>query len=744
MSDIKLNRDDKEVIDSYKKLGKDEDSEKKISGKSLEEREKKFSPSIRETFQNQKDKIERGITEKKDKLAQNFKEIKNKVKEKVERAKADINQKFKSTFSKLIKFGDSLLENNKKIVNNKTNLFQVDKKIKATDDNDMKEKLELEKEKLEVEKEKLKLECHESHHRYHKKEKRKHKFTKKEEKKLKELEKKSDKSEKEDNEEKKLKEKKKKYEEEEKSEKYHKEKRDETVKNNKKDIGERIDKEKEKRDKLRKEIKDKAGPEKEKDEEKLKELDSHIHHLEKEKKHHEKKEEHYSHENETLLERIKRICLSDSMSGFIFFCALSVFIFTFTGFIALNDSTFMKLNPRTKHYQKFLTYGGLAYFGTFIIILAINFGMDKSLEQKVASFLLLAGSFYMALYFLYLETAGDFTNQGLSKSEERSVQFATAISVLFIFGCIYYDLFSTHIKSKKLSNEISGFLGLGFVLMSVIFFFIMGGIITGLAFHSTYKNDSNLSFLMPLSAILFFLGIFGIVTAILSFLKPIDEVVGDVVESGLNFIETISVKVIVMLCFAMTIYYTYVLYKITKYPESRSDYAEKNKSKYDFIENVVDGSFKAGIALISFFLLTLGMTFGGTMDERVFSTFLVFFVTLVGALLLWLSQQNRIGYSDSSQKHLIEATEIIFVTILVLTVYYVLFMANPVRDETITALSKIVIIAGVVIFFVYVFGLICTSLFWIWPHGSLRDQLWAAFGIGLAVILIAIGLLFFL
>ena len=732
MSDKKLNKDNKQVIDSLEKL-KNNENEKKISGKTSEEKETQ-KKSSRNNFSTLLPSLSNFKSNNLQKIVQDKKKNSNDT---VVRAKVNINNKFKSVFSKIMNKGNKLLENNKQIIDNNSKLFDVDKKIKATENPDIKDELNLEKERLEVEKEELKIECHHINYKYHRKQKGKYKFSKREDKKLKELEKKSDKSEKEVKEEEKLKKRKRKYEEEEKAEKYHEESRDRDAKHHDHHVSDLIDKIKDKRDKLREEIKKQTSDAvKEKLEKKLKSVNKHFHHLHRAKEKITNKINEFGSKFQSYWERIKNIFLGEDVSAFIFYCAVSVFIFTFTAFIAYSDETYINDNPKAKDYHNFLIYAGVAYFVIFIFIMIINFTADKPLLEKGASAFLLLSAYYLALFFLYLKINGDFSGEDLSSREKNSVTMATGISVAFIFTCIYYDLFSKHNRDQKLTREISNLMGIGFVLMSIGFFFIMGGMISVLAFGSKYKRDNALSFLMPLSGALFIIGIFGIVAILISIIKPLDELIGNLIEGALDSLETLAVKIVVFTSFVMTIYYTYLLYRLSDWPSYNLKLMDhKNRHKLSYVDHVIDGSFKAGAALICFFLLILGLLFGGSFDERLFSVFLVFFVTFVGSLFLWLSQQNRIGYNSSTLKDAIIGTEIVFVLLLVATVFYVLFFSNPPTDATIIALGKVLVHIFVPIFFLFVYVNLVVTFFWVGVHGHLRIQMIIALVVGLVVII---------
>ena len=504
-------------------------------------------------------------------------------------------------------------------------------------------------------------------------------------------------------------------------------------------LSEKIERAKEKIKELRKKEKDEdvTKEEKKRYKKEAEELHHHVNHLEGEER--DLKETHPKdsldeNDNESFSERLRRINESEEMSVFIFFCAVSVFVFIITAFFAFDSATFSSSN--NTEIPKYALWAGGVYFLIFVTLLAIGFGKDKKTLEKIAGGVLIAGSIFMGTFFTYLKTNGDFNN--LTGPETLSTSIAVAVTYIFIFSAIYYDLFE---KSRsKLSSDIR----IGYNIFSVILFLVLGGMLTYLTFNSEYSSDPNLKFLLPLSAGLFFLGVIGVIFAIASTSKSIDSIIDEPLKLALDIIDRTNFKIIIMACFIASIYMTYILY----YSYTSDDVTGgklKGSDKISFRDNWIVNSFYSGVILISFFLLMLGLTFGGNMKEKAFATLMVVFIVFVGSMLLWLDGEDKINITGETRT-VLTATEIIFVLLIVLMIYYVLFASSSTGDKIIMSLGKLIVQVGSVVFFVFAYSLLLSIIFWYWP-GRIWDEpveLWVAFGISTAVLLGSIGLAFFI
>jgi len=478
-------------------------------------------------------------------------------------------------------------------------------------------------------------------------------------------------------------------------------------------------------------------------EKKLKVINRHIQHL-SEEEHHIKtthKKDKYDKENETFWERFHRIGSSETTAVFVLFCAVTVFIFTLTAFYASDDPTYKNQSLNVKNIIKANLYTGIIYFAIFIGLLSFSFGKDKDYAEKLASLVLLTGAIFVGLFFSFLNSEGKLKD--LTKTESLTVSIATAVTFLFIFFAIYYELF------EKGNGKVDNDLKKGYLFISLTLFWIMGSMMTYLTFGSEYGEDKALKLLFPLSTGLFFAGILGTIGLILSYFKSVDDSISVTLNTVLNLVEWFRFKIIIMACFILSIYYTYLLYRAN---QTEKDPNSKFKIKKDAgLVDTVERSFYAGVGFISFFLLILGICFGGTLKERLFATFLILFITFVGGLTLWLDGEKKIRNLDKSEENVLKATEVIFCVLAVIAIWYVLFKAKTSIDETLTTLARIIVNFGSVIFFFYSFSLICAVYgkfnfkreLDIFPNKneSLSIELFTGICIGILAIIVSIAII---
>ncbi len=233
---------------------------------------------------------------------------------------------------------------------------------------------------------------------------------------------------------------------------------------------------------------------------------------------------------------------------------------------------------------------------------------------------------------------------------------------------------------------------------------------------------------------MFFVGIVGVICLLLTLVKSIDIAIAEILNTGLKLIESTKIKIAIMASFFMTIYYTYLMY----YSFTNDKVSGNNlpKNKLEFRDKVIKNNFYAGIGLISLFLITMGVSFGGTLFEKLFSTLLVVFLTFIGTLFIYFDVQNKIQNLQKYEKDMLLASEIIFGILLFVATWYVLFKSKLKGEESISVLSRLIITVASVVLFVYFFAIICSIIFWYWPGGLLKapGEIWAAFGIGILVL----------
>ena len=127
------------------------------------------------------------------------------------------------------------------------------------------------------------------------------------------------------------------------------------------------------------------------------------------------------------------------------------------------------------------------------------------------------------------------------------------------------------------------------------------------------------------------------------------------------------------------------------------------------------------------------------------------FIVFVGSLTLWLDGEDKITGLDKSEENILKATEVIFCILTAIAIWYVLFKAKTSEGKTLTTLARIIINFGAVVFFLYVFGLICAAYgefnfkreLDIFPnkHEKLSIELFTGICVGILAIIISIAII---
>jgi len=518
-----------------------------------------------------------------------------------------------------------------------------------------------------------------------------------------------------------------KRERDEKSGKSKEKERNEKLGKLKEHISTKLKKFEERRTNLRKEIEnEKNKPKDSQDEAKIKEheeelkkINEHIDHFEKEKTKIKKEHPKDKYEKKSKWERFRSITNSEYTSLFVFYCAVSLFVFSATAVIALTNHEYQAENKNKDGYNKFIGIGSAIYFSIFVLLLALSFGKEKDIAEKISSFVLLVGAIFIGLFFTYMEINKNFVN--LTKTEKTNTTLAILVTFGFILYAIYFDLFER--RSGNLENDIR----LGYVALSVTLFFAIGGITTTLAFTSKYKDDKVLKFLFHLSAGLFIIGCLLAFAGFLSYFPSIDDALSGPLDLVLNFIDMTKFKIYILVGLIISIYNTYAMYE--SYSTLTDDKLKNSAKNIRYRNNIVERSFYAGIALIFFFLMTLAFCFGGSLKERLFSVFLIFFIVYVGGMIIWFDGEDRINVKGTEET-VLRVTEVIIIIILLTAIWYVLFKAKTSKDETLTALSRIIISISAIIYGLYSSGINAATLFKLKPSGNLKKELIASFVLG--------------
>jgi hypothetical protein len=513
----------------------------------------------------------------------------------------------------------------------------------------------------------------------------------------------------------------------EKSEKSKEKDRNEKLGKLKEHISTKLKKFEERRTKLRKEIEiEKNKPKNsqneakiKKHEEELKKINEHIDHFEKEETKIKKEHPKDKYEKKSKWERFRSITNSEYTSLFVFYCAVSLFVFSATAVIALTNHEYQAENKNKDGYNKFIGIGSAIYFSIFVLLLALSFGKEKDIAEKISSFVLLVGAIFVGLFFTYMEINKNFVKP--TNTEKTNITLAILVTFGFILYAIYFDLFER--RNGNLENDIR----LGYVALSVTLFFAIGGITTTLAFTSKYKDDKVLKFLFHLSAGLFIIGCLLAFAGFLSYFPSIDDALSGPLDLVLNFIDMTKFKIYILVGLIISIYNTYAMYE--SYSTLTNDKLKNSAKNIRYRNNIVERSFYAGIALIFFFLMTLAFCFGGSLKERLFSVFLIFFIVYVGGMIIWFDGENKIEVKGTEET-VLRVTEAIIIIILLTAIWYVLFKAKTSKDETLTALSRIIISISAIIYGLYSSGVNAATLFKLKPSGNLKRELIASFVLG--------------
>ena len=443
-----------------------------------------------------------------------------------------------------------------------------------------------------------------------------------------------------------------------------------------------------------------------------------------------------SDDSPSFLRKIKADLSSPEIAFFIFFCFVSITIFTITLFTAYNNKAIYDENiDLMKKTNSFYTFG-IVILIMFLLFLSLSFGEDKDFKQKIGSFILINGSIYMGAFYTYLKSSGDLIN--LNNYENLASQLVVAFFIIFLLASVAYVL------SERRSGSVGRLLGIFYLLTCVIGFFVLGGVVT--SFNSKLKipKGENETLLVPLSTAFFAIGIFLFTSAVIDSIPSVNRVISRSLNSVINALEPKRIKLLIIAGVVMSIYYTYTFFKVynSKYisgdkkdPENFPDIKDKG------INGLIKTSYLLGLGLIASIIFSLSLSFGGTLKEKAIAIFLTSFVMFCGSYIAFLDGEAKIKKENNQINTMVTASIAVFMILLVACVAFVVFGKRSGSEVLIQDSLKIASNFGALILFFYMFG-ICTAVaFQEFEDPSLSGTpegvfMWVGFGVGLGIILL--------
>ena len=482
-------------------------------------------------------------------------------------------------------------------------------------------------------------------------------------------------------------------------------------------------------DKLKKEVR--------KEHEELRESEEKHHH-----EHHDevKERKDEDHKSNSYLERVTSKLDGQNVDVLIYYCFLCVAIFTITLIIAYGNKEFIDENEKLIKQTRGFFITGIAAIAIFLAILGASIGKDKDILQKLGSIGLLLGVFFTGGFFTYLVLQDDLNVTG---DEKLMANIGVAIYVIFFLLATAYVLFA------KRSGKLSRIIRICYCLFIVGAFFAVGAATTSFVVRAKLPKNSNEEILFPLSSILFGFGIFGTILVFISFFKSINKALGSGLGKAFNGFEKPLIKIIIFLTFVATIYLTIMLYAFLN-SYSLSDYRIDNKmklkdhekrNKKKFRDTFVRDTCYAGFSLLIYFILSLAMSFGGTIKERFFSVFLVSFIMYLGCYLTYLRFTGKVEELDSTEKTILTTTLVVFILLFLGSIYYVLFHTRKGKNVLFDDILRFISNIGAIVLFLWEFAMVIAIMIIFAPSSGgdhMHQAGWTAVGISSAVLAISV------
>ena len=428
---------------------------------------------------------------------------------------------------------------------------------------------------------------------------------------------------------------------------------------------------------------------------------------------------------------------SGNLGFFVYFCFVSLMIFTFTLITVHDNQRIYHANvTKMKDIQGFYTFG-VVILSIFLMALAWSYGEDKRLLLKIASFILMAGCIYMGTFFTYLEGEGRYVN--LTSGEQMMVVFAVFFFVVFLLASSAYVLFEEKGEGHK---KIWEFFSVLYSLCAFIGFFAVGGAVANTFANITIPPGEKESLLLPFCIGLFAGGCVLFVLGVMDSIKSIRNAANKGMGGILKLIRQPRFAAIIFLSFAMSIYYA-----IAFYESYNSGYIQRKikDGKSNKLISLMETLYYAGFGVIGLFLLILAMSFGGDAEQIMVGLFLVAYIFFVGSLTTYLDVEGKISVSGD-EEGMVTGTVVVFCILILVCLLYVLFVNKRTKQVLILDVLQLGAVFGSMVLYQVMFG-ICTGVaFQNYAFNSETSSqsgvlLWSGFGIGLFIDLVILGII---
>ena len=483
--------------------------------------------------------------------------------------------------------------------------------------------------------------------------------------------------------------------------------------------------------------------------------EEHRHHHHKDKKHHHhhhdievevdgKKDE--DHGSNRYLDKVTNILDNQDLDILIYYGFLSLTIFTITLIYAFTDKDFKDDNEKLLKEIKAFFITGLVSIAIFLGILGVSFGSDKDFKQKIASFGMLLGTFFTGSYFTFLILGKKYND--LNKAQ---ISIGNLLVGLFI---TFYLISAAYVLFAKRTKESSKIIRIIYSIAVTVAFFVIGGALANFRAKANFKDSSGLKFFLDLCLALFIIGIIGLIFTLISFSKSANEALAKGFNSLFKSLEPTNVKIVIYITFVCSIYLTAMLYALSKSfslsddrIEGDKDLKKNSKKLKNFRDVWVKNTYIAGIALISYFVLSLAMSFGGTLKERLFAIFLTAYIISTGLYMIYLEYEQKFKDLKGTERTIFTVILVLFVLMFLGSLYYVLFHNSKGNNVLFDDILRLVSNFGAIVYFLFSFAIIIATMILFKPssgHDHMHQKGWAAIGISSGVIVISGLILFFL
>ena len=387
----------------------------------------------------------------------------------------------------------------------------------------------------------------------------------------------------------------------------------------------------------------------------------------------------------TFFQQIKLDLSSTRSSIFIYYCLVSVIVFTITLFLSYNNKKINEENKKIINETKDYYISGMSILGLVLFSMCFSFGEDKDILQKLASLILLGGGLFLGGVFIYLFSGDDFKN--LTPSEILISCMAIVTYIAFILSYIAFILF------EEVNGEIGEYIRLMYSIVLFISFIIIGFSVVRFNQELKIPKGERESFLVPLCTGLYAGGLAMLFFGIMSAFPAINNAITAALDIVTGLIELWEIKLLIIGSLIMCGYYSFVFYK------AHSTFNSKEKHKHKGTIELIKTSYEYGFILSISFLISMALGFGGSMKEKFIAAFLTFFVVFVGGYLTYLNAEGKI----EADSELISATIGIFLTLLAVCVIYTAFHKRDGNESFFEDLLRIVSSIGSIGMFGYMF-----------------------------------------